>query len=218
MPGTRTRTYDISGNKYRFDFYAFGIAFRSRAKQKKMKYTEYETMLANAIPVSPATVHAWRMRKNAPGDIDLVRKVAAIMDAGVENFLIRLEGENEMAKLTESERAAVSRVYSAITDFLFMLDNTDGCVWKSYKVPMGSPYNAYLLPDADAALTGASPSELSGTELADAGYDWTCHALEREWVVLGQHPIYEEIAAFMNGTMYDIFRERFDIGDFCQIG
>ena len=210
MTDARTQTYEVDGDTFRFDFDAFAIAFSSRAKLGRKKIAEYEGMLADAVSVSPATVHAWRMRKNAPGDIDLVRKVEAFMSAEPDAFLAPLKGDDDMNKLSDCERAAVSRVYSAITDFLFMLNNTDGCVWKSYKVPEGSPYSAYLLPDADAALTGTSPSELSGTELADAGYGWTCHALEREWVVLGQHPIYEEIAEFMYGTMNDIYDGKTD--------
>lgn len=210
MPDTRTRMYEIDGDKLRFDFDAFGIAFKSRAKLNKKKVVEYEEMLADAVSVSPATVHAWRMRKNAPGDIALVKKVALFMGANPESFLIQLKGDGDMSKLSDCERAAVARVYSAITDFLYMLDSTDGCVWKSYKVPPCSPYSEYLVPNADAALADTEPTEISGTELADAGYEWTCHALEREWVILGQHPVYEEIAAFMYGTMNDIYDGKTD--------
>jgi len=210
MTDANTRTYEADGKRLRFSFDAFGIAFKSRAKLNRKTIGEYETMLAEAVSVSPATVHAWRMRKNAPSDIDLVGEIAAFMKAEAKNFLIPLKGDNDMRVLSDCERTAVARVYSAITDFLFMLDSTDGCVWKSYTVPEGSLCSAYLMPNTDAASAGNSPSKLSGTDLANAGYEWTCHVLEREWVILGNHPIYEEIASFMYGTMNDIFDGKTD--------
>ena len=138
MAEDNTRTYERDGIRLKFDFDAFTIAFISRAKLNKKKIGEYEAMMADSVSVTASTVHAWRMRKNAPGDLEIVGLIADFMNADADNFLLQ-EEDKDMGKLTESQRGAVARVYSAITDFLFMLNNTDGCVWHAYSVPPGSP-------------------------------------------------------------------------------
>lgn len=150
---------------------------------------------------------AWRYGNNAPGGIEIVSGLARAMGDEMSMFLIEEEGCGTM-RLTKAERNAVMRVYAAVSDFLYMLDHTDGCVWKAYRVFLGSPWCEYLAPSTDY---GEGPcAVIDGTELACAGHDWVCHVLDREYAALGRHQVYGELAAFMDGPLLDIWNGKTD--------
>ncbi|MBQ9042129.1 MAG: hypothetical protein IJ111_04870 [Eggerthellaceae bacterium] len=202
-----TRAYEIGGKRYRFDHHTFNRAFKRRAKEGGRSLEQYAGDIGEAVHVSEKAVKAWRYGNNAPGGIEIVDVLAHAMGVEKGAFLIGEEG-CEMKRLTEAEHGAVMRVYAAVSDFMYMLDHTDGCVWKGYRVFPGSPWCEYLTPSTDY---GEGPcAVLDGTDLACAGHDWVCHVLDREYAALGGHPVYGELAAFMDGPLLDIWNGKTD--------
>ena len=207
MGATNTKTYEIDGRRYGFDHLTFDRAFRRCAKEKLRNLGQFARDVGGKVHASDKAVNAWRYGDNAPSDLEIIRDLADIV--GVELGALLFEKEcDDMTRLTEEERQAIIRVYREVSDFLYMLDRTDGCVWKSYKVVPGSPWCKYLTPSPDYGE--GQCVVIDGPELADAGYDWVCHALERECAILGGHPVYGELVEFADGPLLEIWDGKTD--------
>lgn len=163
-------------------------------------------LLGEAVFVSPKTVNAWRYGQNSPGDAMLVESLSAQLGEDVRTFLVE-EEEGEMRKFDERQKDAALRVYAAVSDFLYMLDQTDGCVWKGYRIAPGSPWASYLPPSPSGA---GDVLVIDGADLARAGHGWVLHVLERECVVLGAHPAYSNLYELIDGSLLDLWDGRTD--------
>ena len=207
MATRRTKTYTLEGKRYLFDNRVFDNMFRHRAKRAQMRLIAYAEVFATEIGVSRKTVDAWRYSQNAPMDYEIVVSIAKALGISSKALLTEVEAGN-MTKLTPNQLEAVARVYSEVTDFLRMLDMTDGCVWKAYSIQPGSPSCKYLVPDADSL--SSESTIMTGEDLALAGYNYTLHSLYREWPYLGSHPVFDELLAFMDGPMDAVWNGKTD--------
>lgn len=139
-----------------------------------------------------------------------------------------------MDKLTESQRKAVAAVYRDIEDYLYLFDKSDGFVWRDYRVMDGGIYSKYVPAYIDESawverdtrrevgflsdeaiqlmIHRASRGHVfkEGADLAEAGYDWVCHSLDREWVELGAHPIYAELGGYIEDALLEIWNDKTD--------
>ena len=228
-----TQRYEVDGVPKEFDFMVFRAAFDARLRRDKLKKAELEERLARAACVEPSTVHNWRGRRNSPSSLDIVRLVAAFLELAPEDLLTNHK-EQAMEKLTDSQRNAVANVYRDIEDYLYLFVKSDGFVWRDYRIDSGSPYAKYITAFADESAwakrdakrqVGYLPDETlqlmiykaarghafeEGADLAEVGYDWVCHSLEREWVELGGHPIYEELGEYMENALLEIWSGKTD--------
>ena len=206
MGKTSSKTYVISGKRYRFDRVAFDRSFRGAARARGLSLERLAVELGEAVFVSSKTVKAWRYGPNSPGDAMLVEGLSAQLGEDVRTFLVE-EGADDMRKLDERQKDAALRVYTAISDFLYMLDQTDGCVWKGYRIAPGSPWASYLPPSPGGP--GGAPV-IDGADLARAGHSWVLHVLERECVVLGAHPAYSDLCELVDGPLLGLWDGRTD--------
>lgn len=117
-------------------------------------------------------------------------------------YLLKEEAGEDMDKFTDAQRASVSRIYQAVSNFVYMFEQTDSCARKDYEVPAGS-YAAVCVNPAPA--NGDGTFRFEGTDLACMAYNWTLHVVENEWVYLGNHPIYDELDAFFEGPLSDMW-------------
>lgn len=228
-----TQRYEVDGTLKDFDFMVFRAAFDARLRKGGLTKTKLEEELAKAACVEPSTVHNWRGRRNSPSSLDVVRLVAAFLEVAPEDLLTNHK-EQAVKKLTDSQRNAVANVYRDIEDYLYLFAKSDGFVWRDYRIDSGSPYAKYVTAFADESAwakrdatrqVGYVPDETlqlmiykaarghvfeEGADLAEAGYDWVCHSLEREWVELGGHPVYDELAEYIENALLEIWDGKTD--------
>lgn len=204
-----TTTYEYSGAKKGFDFPLFAKAFKKRAKEQGVRLGEFERMLGDATGVSSDAVHQWRNARSAPGDKRAVACVAEFLGLGLADLLCEAE-EKKMDRLNERQRDAVARVYREIEDYLYLFEQADGFVWKKYRVQAGSVFSKYVTTWTDFAMEGKDKIFDEGADLAEAALNWVGHALEREWVDLGDHPIYGELAEYIDDTLLEVWNGKTD--------
>lgn len=233
MGNKSTQHYEVDGALKDFDFMVFKAAFNAKLKKGKLNKTKLEEALAQAANVEASTVHNWRGRRNAPSSLDIICLVATFLEVAPEDLLIDHK-EQAMEKLTGSQRNAVANVYRDIEDYLYLFTKSDGFVWRDYRIDSGSPYAKYITAFVDESAwakrdatreIGFVPDETlqlmiykaarghvfeEGIDLAEAGYDWVCHSLEREWVELGSHPIYEELGEYIENALLEIWNGKTD--------
>lgn len=228
--------YEVDGVKKDFCFDLFKTAFDTRCKRGKEPCTkaQLEERLAEAVHVEPATVHNWRCRRNSPASLELVDGVAAFLGVKVDDLLMS-HREGNMEKLTESQRKAIASVYREIEDYLYLFVHTNGFVWPDQRVMDGGPYAKYVTAYTDSSFYTKNDCERlvgfidedarqrmiyeatrgkvfdEGADLAEAGYAWVCHSLEREWVELGSHPIYDELLEYMVEALADVWGGKTDL-------
>ena len=223
-----TQSYEVDGVLKDFDFMVFRAAFDARLKKSELNKTMLEEALARAASVERSTVHNWRGRRNSPSSLDIVRLVAEFLEV-TPGDLLTDQKEQAVEKLTDSQRDAVAKVYRDIEDYLYLFTKSDGFVWRDYRIDGGSPYAKYITAFADESAWAKSDAERrggyvsdktlqlmiykaarghifeEGADLAEAGYDWVCHSLEREWVELGGHPVYDELGEYIESALLEIW-------------
>lgn len=197
----RRRSYARDGKTYAFDVETYRKALKSWAAEQGLGLGEARSKLGSAIHVSESTLRSWSRGINAPDDEGRIRSLEKAMGLG-EGYLLKEKVGEDMDKFTDAQKASISRIYQAVSNFVYMFEETDGCAWKDYEVPAGS-YAATCVNPAPAYGDGTFRFE--GTDLACMAYNWTLHVTENEWVYLGSHPIYGELNAFFEGPLSDMW-------------
>ena len=227
--------YEVDGVLKGFDFDFFRAAFEGMHKKHKEEFnkTQLEESLAKSVNVEPSTVHNWRGRRNSPATLEIVYQIADFLGIRPQELLTDHK-EQSMDKLSDSQRKSIANVYRDIEDYLYLYVKSDGFVWRDYKVMEGGPYAKYVATYTDESAwakrdamreAGYISDETlqvmiyratkghvfkEGADLAEAGYDWVLHSLEREWVELGNHPIYAELEEYLDEALLEIWNDKTD--------
>lgn len=192
---------------YDFDSHTFRDLFRRWASSKGCTLTKAYERLGSSVSTSPPTVRAWCDGTNAPADIERVGEIAEALGLDDKGRILTEIRSRDMNKPSEPQVESLSRGYKAISDFVYMFEETDACAWKSYKIPDGSYAARYMSPEI---TYGRSDFVYEGSDLACMAFNWTCHVLENEWVRLGMHPIYSELGEFLDGPLCDLWNGKTD--------
>ena len=80
MHSMETKIFNLDGQKLRFDARTFEYSFRAYAQDSKMKKKDLEELLAEKVGVSREAVHNWRFAKNGPSDIEMIQKLAEVLN------------------------------------------------------------------------------------------------------------------------------------------
>ena len=114
------KTYTKDGKNYSFNFTFFNNTFKNVATENSLTYGEFEQEFADAIYVEKSTIHAWRNRRNAPGDLEKIEMAANFLK--IDSSLLLVEtldsiGDNTMnqtnlhKKLEDRERDSLRKIY-----------------------------------------------------------------------------------------------------------
>lgn len=159
------KTYTKNGKSYAFNFTFFNNTFKNVATEKSLTYGEFEQEFAEAIYVEKSTIHAWRNRRNAPGDLEKIEMAASFLE--IDSSLLLVEtldsiGDNKMnktnvpRKLEDRERDALRRIYLQILKYLDEVEE-----YYSSLVKKDQDYEDHLtyLWEATAFYDPADPEE-----------------------------------------------------------
>ena len=208
------QTYACDEGRKGFYHPRFKQLFDDRAREGggRRKVTDLTEELCATVHVGPDTVKAWRYGRNAPGDLDTVAAIAEFFGVDVNTLLIEVK-EEKMDKLEGKQLDAVSRVYKEIEDYAYLMDNIDmrfgeNCKYRVKDGSMYAKYTTYWIDDPSEVRDFGFDGQY---DLADRGQRWVSHALEREWVYLGSHPIYGELAEFIDETLWRLWDKEHDM-------
>ena len=204
-----TRTYIIKGQRQAFYFSMFRKAFSEQAAARGVGITPLELELGNAVGVSQDAVHQWRFGHSAPGDLETVSGIARFLGLALDDLLITAE-EDSMDKLTDRQRDSIARIYKEIADYLLVFEQADGFVWNNYRIKAGSPLLKYTITSNELVEDGETIVFADGADYGEAAWRYARHALEREWVELGNHPLYEELYTFIDDYLLEIWSGKTD--------
>ncbi len=209
MEQRATKTYLDGGIRKSFYHPYFKSLFEKKADELggRRKVGDLTDKLCEALVVSPDTVKAWRYGRNAPVDLETVSKIAEFFEVDVEPLLTD-EEEEKMDRLVGGQLDAVSRVYKEIEDYADLFNHIDFYMWESnkkIKVKNGTPFAQYATFwfDYTGEMNDYEFDDLY--DLADRGQRWVCHALEREWVHLGSHQVFGELAEFIDESLWRLW-------------
>ena len=209
MGKKQVRTYMVDGEESAFYLPLFKKSFKAKAEQEKVGILSLEESLGKAVGVTAEAVHQWRFGRSAPGDLAMVE--------GVEHFLGLKSGdllfatkEESMDRLTDRQRDSVAGIYREVEDYLLLFEQSDGFVWNNYRVKSGSPFIKYVTTSNEYAEDGETIVFAEGADYAEAAWKYVLHALEREWVELGNHPIFDELQTFADEQLLAIWNGKTD--------
>ena len=232
-----TQHYETDGVCKDFYFKAFNAAFDAyqKAHEGTLNKSELERSLGEAVGVEQSTVHNWRLSRNAPSSLDIVETIAGYLGVETEGLLIDHREVATMDRLTDRQRGAIARVYREIEDYLYLFVHTNGFAWPEQRIMEGSTYANYVnaYTDESSFVRNDSKRQIGfvsneamqhmiyeaarghvfreGADLAEAGYWWVCHSLQREWVELGAHPVYEELYSYIVDALSDVWGGKADL-------
>lgn len=190
MHSMETKIFNLDGQKLRFDARTFEYSFRAYAQDSKMKKKDLEELLAEKVGVSREAVHNWRFAKNGPSDIEMIQKLAEVLNIKEWRVFTKSASGGEMVvQLTERQKDACKRVYDSIVEFLFEFKQTSG-------------FNDYWFQ--------YSSSEEKNVENMIYGrveekVDHLFLVLDKEYFDLGKHEIYEKLCEYVSENIYDLF-------------
>lgn len=87
MAEHKTKTYIYNGRRVRFNYKLFEIRFNSVATERGGKKAA-EIFLKDKFFASESTIRSWRDGRNAPSDIECIKKIADYFKLPVEDFLV----------------------------------------------------------------------------------------------------------------------------------
>lgn len=122
-----SKIYIIDGKKWQFNFTIFNTLFRKHSLSAGETLSSCEETLAQELNVTASAVHMWRNYKNAPGDIDLVKGIAAFYKVSdYISLLTPYKEDVKMVNLSERQLDSVKRIYDQLVKFLCEFSDTDG--------------------------------------------------------------------------------------------
>ena len=197
--------YAIDGETCRFSHGALDALVRGR------RAGPHATMrdMASSLNVSLTSIKEWRRGAHAPSDISKVEDLAAYFRAPVA-ALLKKEENPAMTKLNDIQLMAFYRVHKKISEFFWMVENTDHLVWHEYDL-LGYPRSivADLVPTYRWPPTETSPSKLTygehgirAQDLHQQLWEGTCRALEAEKPLLLSCGLYDELDEYIEKYVY----------------
>ena len=184
-----TRKIIINNNIYYFNFDIFNNLFIEKWKNEKIQKKELELILSEFVNKSTDAIHNWRFKKNGPSDLDTIKLIASFFK--LNNYDILLEEKEKkyfMRKLNDLEILSLKRIYDAIIDYLEIFQQSNG-------------FNDYWFDIKEEQ-----------TQREDILYDIAMKEIEKvqlvykkEYMLLRNTKIYNDLGNFINNDLYDIF-------------
>lgn len=186
-----TRKFRIEDRDYCFNFSSFKYAFTKYRNREKLKVVEAEQMIADKLYVSSSAVHNWCHQKNGISDLDVIKKLADLLDV---DYMILLEESREgimKEKYTDLQIQSIKRIYDEIIEFLFYFSETNGFsnLWIKYE-DKGVPKN----------LIESTIYEFADTEIRKIGM-----RLQKEFFFLRDLNIYDTLYDFVDVDLVNIY-------------
>ncbi|MCF0114848.1 MAG: hypothetical protein HUJ56_05795, partial [Erysipelotrichaceae bacterium] len=142
---------DLDGKQYSFNFEAFCDCIESKVtEEKKVKENKYYTQaklfvdLGEAISATPEAIKNWKLGKNGPGDMDLIKGCAEFF--GVDYLsLLEPQEENEVGKMKTNEIKFVEEIYKEMVDIVYQMKEDNEYKWyiKEEAGHKSYPYKGY---------------------------------------------------------------------------
>lgn len=184
-----TRKIIINNNIYYFNFEIFNDLFINKCKNEKILKSILEYKLSEHVNKSTDSIHNWRFKLNGPSDLDTVKLIASFFEINDYKVLLKDKEKNySMEKFNDLQMLSLKRIYDAIIDYLEIFQKSNG-------------FNDYWFEIKE------EPSERE-----DILYDIAMKEVEKvqliykkEYMLLKNSKIYEELGSFIYNDLYDIF-------------
>lgn len=190
------KKYRIDKVEYTFNFKLFNELFIKKIKKEKLKINDLEMDLAKFIYKSSDAIHNWRFKMNAPSDLDTIKLIAKYFC--IENcmtFLIKEEEKIKMKKLTDLQILSIKGIYDGILDFLEEFEKSNG--FNDYWFDLEEEYN-----QREGALYDLAISKVEKVILI----------YKKEYPIIKNTEIYEELGNYIYNDLYDIFEGKLAYG------
>lgn len=186
------REYRIDGRRAVFNKEGFQHLLKEKNRRKHIKIGELEKNLAEALSVSPDTIHKWRMTKGGgPSDSELVKDLAnALGLTDCSKLLIYFDdGGMDMERLTDRQKTAAKRIYDLCIWFLYEFNRTDG-------------FNDYWLEFQRAGSKDPEDDIYTKVEGMIAKINLV---LDQEYFDLRGSDIYNELCEYVSEDLWETF-------------
>lgn len=190
--------YNVNGNELTFDTDAFRREFDRIRKGGRANIGEMELELAEALFVTADAVHAWRMHKNGPSDMEKIESLAGFLGVAPTELLRSVKGKDMAYVLTDRQYEALRRIYVAVVEYLDEFERTNG-------------FNDCWFDFVDA---GVDPSHVEEKlwELAECRHHAVSLAADKEGFDLRGLPVYDEVIDFIEGDLVGIYGGKLSYG------
>ena len=184
-----TRKIIINKNIYYFNFDIFNELFRKKCKKEDIKKMKLELELSKFVNKGSDAIHNWRFKKNGPSDLETINLIANFFE--ISDYYILLNEKEKiysMRKLNDLETLSLKRIYDAIIDYLEIFQQSNGFndYWFDLKEKPSQ---------REGILYDIATKEVGKVELI----------YKKEYMILGNTKIYEEIGDFIYNDLYDTF-------------
>ena len=186
MKSKKYTTFDIEGKKYVFSTVNFKQAFDSFKSVQKLKVQDLEEVIADKTGVTKESVHNWRFYCNGPSTLEQIKLIASCLSIKDYKLLMKEDTKMEDKKFFDIMQIdAARRIFVEIISFLHEFFDTDGFnnYWFEISDKLKKDGHDY---DSDFVL-----NELEN--FVDKKYRRIILAYEKEYILLKNHPIYDEI-------------------------
>lgn len=189
-----SKVYIINDSKWQFNFLIFNTIFRKHSISARQTLSNSEEKLAQSLHVTASAVHMWRNYKNAPGDIDIVKGIAAFYKISDYTLLLTPHKEDtKMANLSDRQLDSIKRIYDQAVKFLNDFYGSDG---------FKAQYTMYREDDK----SDIDPESRLSEYLCILSDNTRCTYMQ-EYIFLHDTEIYKELGAFINSCIADFTNE-----------
>lgn len=193
----KLKVYKLEGKEYTFNTDAFKSLFKDfksitkKKTNKKITNEDLEYKISEFVNIGRDAVHAWYCRKNAPADIEFVKKLAEFFE--LQDFhLLLLEKKGEVTmQITERQKDSLKRIYDAIIDYLEKFQKTDGFndLWFDFRE------QGYQDKHIESKLYDIAEDEQYKVILV----------VKKEYIELHRLPVYNQIVDYVQDTLTEIY-------------
>ncbi len=196
------KVFYYQGKKYQFDAKKFDDISKQYKHRKRVSLSSIEAKIADLINISEDAVRNWRYEKNGPSELDMIQKIATVLEISDWKVLLREVDEGTViSEMTDREKDALKRIYDCIIDFLYEFASTDGFELVMDDIKNGIRCN----------FTEKMYDEIS--EKVSNVY----RTHNKEYFDLGRHEVYNEINEYINNYVYDMFDGKISYEDGTRI-
>lgn len=184
------KVFYYQGKKYQFDAKKFDVISKQYKHRKRVSLNSIESQIANTINISEEAVRNWRYEKNGPSELDMIQKIATVLEITDWTILLREINEGkEMILMTDREKDSLKRVYDSIVDFLYEFASTDGfnLVMDDIKNGVRCEFTEKMYDEIEDKVSNV----------------YRTH--NKEYFDLGRHEVYNELNEYINNYVYDMF-------------
>lgn len=181
------KKYKLENEEYMFNFLTFNDFFDKKRKKEKLKVKDLEIDLAKQIFKSSDAIHNWRLKINAPSDLETIKLISEYFNIKDYKIFLLKKENLEMKQLTHLQILSIHRIYNHILDFLDEFNESNGFndYWRSSKNSSDQESKLY-----DIALLKVEKVILS---------------YKKEYPLLKNLKIYLELGNYIYNDLYETF-------------